>query len=417
MKQFARRTPSRAQAERDVRRRRKRDKAGPSVKSVRNGIFSGHFQNVLIFLLLIGFLAHSSTTKAASAISLAGIDFHQLCRETAHVPLVQAAIHPAYINVWSVQESREHRRYEQYTFKTQRIDVRVEHDISLYHGLIHRTLDLIGESQWKYRDLPPQEDYEHWLIYHTLEMHWPGMQRRQGNEPTRTVLAIASEYWTQYSERYGEIEAKAAVLARKSWCATNKAILDANAASPRAVQPERQTNLQLIQGVLAAKELPGEKRVLRPEPQSPITAPQPAPSRPIGQAPPPQPAVQPAIEAEPARQARTQQPPQSPAASLATDPIGIGSEVAALPRPAENALKPPLQAQQANVPSQPGAAPAGSPAPISREARVEPTKVLSEFFVALPEVEEKSARPAWPAPWVVSADLPVDPTLPAKGWR
>jgi hypothetical protein len=383
-------------------------------------------------LLLIGFLTHLPTAKAASAISLAGIDFEQLCRDTAHVPLVQAAIHPAYINVWSVQESREHRRYEQYTFRTQRIDVRVEHDISLYHGLIHRTLDLIGESQWKYRDLPAQEDYEHWLIYHTLELHWPGMQRRHGNEPTRTILSIASEYWLQYAERYAEIETKAAALARKSWCATNKAILEVNAAPPRPAPPEQRANPLLLQVAQAARELPGQVRTPRPLPAPPS-----APLTPSQETQPEKAAAQTRAEQPPGppgpvHQAQPQQF-HSPAASLAAEPIGIASEFAAVRRPAEDT--PQAQAQQAELPAQPasterptptpdasrtGAPVPGAPkqpAPVSLGPRVEPVKIMSEFFVALPEPEEKPPTPAWPAPSVISADLPADPTLPASNWR
>lgn len=170
----------------------------------------------------IALLAMTPATRAAdSRLSLSGIDYVQLCRDTERSPLVYAAIDPASINIWTEQESRRAGRYEQYSFGTKKIDVRTGDDISLYHGLIHRTLDLIGESGWKYRDLPPQEDYEHWLIYHTLEAHWPGAQRRQGGEPNAATLAFAIEYWTLHRSIYREIVAKATTLAAESWCAIN----------------------------------------------------------------------------------------------------------------------------------------------------------------------------------------------------
>jgi len=158
---------------------------------------------------------------AESALRLSGIDYERLCRETQDVPLVYAAIDPARINVWSTQESRRAGRYEQYSFASGRIDVREGHEMSLYHGLIHRTLDLIGESSWKYRDLRPHEDHEHWLIYFTLETHWPGEQWRQGAEPNPSTLSFAMEYWSLRASTYRRINAKAAVLAAESWCAIN----------------------------------------------------------------------------------------------------------------------------------------------------------------------------------------------------
>ncbi len=165
--------------------------------------------------------AAERTPAAESALRLSGIDYERLCRETQDVPLVYAAIDPTRINVWSAQESRRAGRYEQYSFATGRIDVREGHEMSLYHGLIHRTLDLIGESGWKYRDLRPREDHEHWLIYYTLETHWPGEQWRQGGEPNPQTLSFAMEYWTLHASTYRRINAKAAALAAESWCAIN----------------------------------------------------------------------------------------------------------------------------------------------------------------------------------------------------
>lgn len=155
-----------------------------------------------------------------SAPQFSDVDYERICRQTAHVPLVQAAIDPAFINVWTERQSRRAGRYEQYSYGSRRIDVRPGDDISLYHGLIHRTLDLIGESMWKYRDFSPDEDREHWLIYYTLEAHWPGAQRRQG-EPSRTALRLAAEYWGAHGADYERINAKAAALATVSWCAAN----------------------------------------------------------------------------------------------------------------------------------------------------------------------------------------------------
>lgn len=157
-------------------------------------------------------------TKAQTYAPPAGYDYPRLCRETAHVPLVQAAIDPRYINIWSERQSRRAGRFEQYSFGSRRIDVRLHDETSLFHGLIHRTLDLIGESLWKYRDLAPEEDYEHWLIYYTLEMHWPGAQRRQ-REPSLAKLRLAAEYWSARPEEYARLTAKAAALAADSWCA------------------------------------------------------------------------------------------------------------------------------------------------------------------------------------------------------
>lgn len=145
-------------------------------------------------------------------------DYPRLCRETAAAPLVQAAIDPRAVNIWSERQSRRAGRFEQYSFGTRRIDVRLKDETSLFHGLIHRTLDLIGESMWKFRDLAPGEDYEHWLIYYTLERHWPGAQRRQG-EPSAAALRRAIQYWTARPEEYARLNAKAAAYAATSWCA------------------------------------------------------------------------------------------------------------------------------------------------------------------------------------------------------
>lgn len=211
--------------------------------------------------------------------------------------MVQAAIDPAYINVWSEQESRQARRYEQYSFKTQRIDVRVEHDISLYHGLIHRTLDLIGESQWKHRDFGPHEDQEHWLIYYTLESHWPGLQRAQGSEPTSATLVYAAEYWRQYAARYAEIVAKASTLAELSWCALNMPALEAVQKQPPApVRP------QVVARAVPSQPLP------EPVPPPATQAAQPNPK---------------AIEPPPVVQSPAK--PSLPA-SLASQPIWVMSE-------------------------------------------------------------------------------------------
>ena len=152
-------------------------------------------------------------------------DYPRLCRETASVPLVQAAIDPRAINIWSERESRRAGRFEQYSFGNRRIDVRLNDQTSLFHGLIHRTLDLIGESMWKYRNLAPESDYEHWLIYYTLEMHWPGAQRRQ-REPSMAALRQAIAYWSARPEEYARLNAKAAALAATSWCARQATAMD-----------------------------------------------------------------------------------------------------------------------------------------------------------------------------------------------
>ena len=146
-------------------------------------------------------------------------DYSRLCRETAHVPLVQAAIDPRYIDLWTERQSRQAGRYEQYSYRSRRIDVRAHDEISLLHGLIHRTLDLIGESRLKYASARPDDDVEHWLIYHTLETYWPGEQWRSGREPSRQALRQAEAYWTDHQAEYLRISRKASQLAAHSWCA------------------------------------------------------------------------------------------------------------------------------------------------------------------------------------------------------
>jgi len=253
MKHQARRAPPHAAVVVHSGVRRRQSVAAASAKKVLNRFFSiQFFQTASIAVSFIGFLAFSSGARGASVISLAGIDYQKLCRDTAHVPLVQAAIRPGFINVWTEQESRRAGRYEQYSFRTQRIDVRVEHDISLYHGLIHRTLDLIGESQWRHRDFEPHEDYEHWLIYHTLETHWPGVQRRQGNEPTFAVLTLAGAYWSEHSVRYAEIVAKASALAQKSWCATSQKLLEVEAAPAKSPAPQVEQTSRSVASIVSA---------------------------------------------------------------------------------------------------------------------------------------------------------------------
>jgi hypothetical protein len=324
------------------------------VREFRSGLVN--FRQAFLICFLIGLLTGPSPARAASAISLAGIDFQQLCRETAHVPLVQAAIHPAYITVWTVQESRERGRYEQYSFRTQRIDVRVEHDISLYHGLIHRTLDLIGESQWRHRDLEPHEDHEHWLIYYTLEMHWPGLQRRQGNEPARNVLTMAVDYWRQRPERYNEVAAKAAELSELSWCAINADALEASVTPKSLAVPVAQSVRQA--------PVPEQRQDAAPvERPAPAAAPWPD---------------------EPQR-----------ALPVATAPASKPATVARLPEP------------QANVPAeQPQTAP---PRALSAESLLtEPMWVVSEFGPARPV--ETAPKPRQPMQWAVSADL-APPTV------
>ena len=179
---------------------------------------------------LIGFATLTATLLAIALPSHVGaahneamspFDYARLCRMTAHVPLVQAGIDPRYIALWSRRESRQAGRYEQYSYGTRRIDVRAHDEISLFHGLIHRTLDLIGESQLKYADAAPHEDHEHWLIYYTLETHWPGEQWRQGREPSRAALRHAAAFWTQNVAEYERIQRKAHETARHSWCATH----------------------------------------------------------------------------------------------------------------------------------------------------------------------------------------------------
>lgn len=146
-------------------------------------------------------------------------DYSRLCRETANVPLVQAAIDPRYIDLWTERQSRRAGRYEQYSYRSRRIDVRAHDEISLFHGLIHRTLDLIGESRLKYASARPDEDVEHWLIYYTLETHWPGEQWRSGREPSRQALQQAEAFWSIHQAEYARINVKASQLAAHSWCA------------------------------------------------------------------------------------------------------------------------------------------------------------------------------------------------------
>jgi len=261
---------------------------------------------------------------AATTIGLAGIDYQRLCRDTRHVPLVQAAIDPAYINVWSMQESERAGRFEQYSFASQRIDVRAEHEISLYHGLIHRTLDLIGESEWKHRDLLPHEDREHWLIYYTLETHWPGAQWRQGREPSQATLLHAGQYWRQYADRYAEIAAKAATLARKSWCATNGETIEADTTRPPASQPP---------------SVQAKPKLARATPSSVEAMPSPAATKPAPEPPPqvqPTPVRQVAETSPPSRS--TARPQPFPRDAPGTEPIWVRSEFliapSAQPRPA-----------------------------------------------------------------------------------
>jgi len=235
----------------------------------------------------------------AATVSPAGIDYHQLCRDTRHVPLVQAAIDPAYINVWSMQESESAGRFEQYSFASRRIDVRAGHEISLYHGLIHRTLDLIGESEWKHRDLLPHEDREHWLIYYTLETHWPGAQWRQGREPSQATLLHASQYWRQYAARYAEIAAKAATLAGKSWCATNGKTIEANTTRPPASQSALpQAKPKLARATPSAVEAMPSTPSPKPAPEPPSQV-QPEPLPPSRSTARPQPTLQNGLGAEP----------------------------------------------------------------------------------------------------------------------
>jgi hypothetical protein len=295
-----------------------------------------------IAFLLIGVVFYPSLSKAASAISLAGIDFHKLCRETAHVPLVQAAVNPAYINVWSEQESRRAGRYEQYSFKTQRIDVRVEHDVSLYHGLIHRTLDLIGESQWKHRDFGPHEDQEHWLIYYTLETHWPGLQRAQGAEPSLSMLGFATDYWRLHGERYGEIADKATALAKKSWCAVNLPGLEVQQIRLPAVTPEKPVVARVVPVQPAPEPAPAPIARMS-EPVMPSSTPAAAEVASLPPVAPPsleaiEPPMPPAPQAAaspPQVQARVQQPSsplkQALPNSLAVEPIWVMSEFLSVP--------------------------------------------------------------------------------------
>ncbi|MGE0660885.1 MAG: hypothetical protein AB7F36_12790 [Reyranellaceae bacterium] len=163
-------------------------------------------------------------------------DYPRMCRETAHVPLVQAAIDPRYIDLWTERQSRQAGRYEQYSYRSRRIDVRAHDEISLFHGLIHRTLDLIGESRLKYASARSDEDVEHWLIYHTLETHWPGEQWRSGREPSRQALRQAEDFWTSHQAEYARISLKASQLAAHSWCA---ALLSSErtASTPRPAFP------------------------------------------------------------------------------------------------------------------------------------------------------------------------------------
>ncbi len=174
---------------------------------------------VVAFALAL--LASIGTPQLAQAQAFP-FDYPHLCRATAAAPLVQAAIDPKTINIWTEHQARRAGRWEQYSFGSRRIDVRLNDEISLFHGLIHRTLDLIGESMWKYQDLSPQADYEHWLIYYTLELHWPGAQRRQG-EPSAAKLRRAIDYWSARPEEYARLNAKAAALASTSWCALQQA--------------------------------------------------------------------------------------------------------------------------------------------------------------------------------------------------
>jgi hypothetical protein len=257
----------------------------------------------LSFLLLVAAIC-AAQPGAAATISLAGIDYHRLCRDTEHVPLVQAAIDPAYINVWSIEESQRAGRFEQYSFVSQRVDVRAEHEISLYHGLIHRTLDVIGESEWKHRDLQPHEDREHWLIYHTLETHWPGAQRRQGREPSPATLLHAGEYWRQHAARYAEIVAKATTLAGKSWCAANSQTREAQATIPPAPLPRAKSQL--------ARLTPSPVEAVPPSPTS-----KPAPQ------------VQPTPALPPSRS--TARPHPGAADTLSVEPIWVMSEFLDVP--------------------------------------------------------------------------------------
>ena len=196
--------------------------------------FARNFIESVSFRVLFRGLAGSAAlTAALLAISLPSqavaahneamspFDYARLCRMTAHVPLVQAGIDPKFIALWTIRESRQAGRYEQYSYGTRRIDVRANDEISLFHGLIHRTLDLIGESQLKYADAAPHEDHEHWLIYYTLETHWPGEQWRHGREPSRAALKQAAAFWTQNVAEYERIQRKAQETARHSWCATH----------------------------------------------------------------------------------------------------------------------------------------------------------------------------------------------------
>lgn len=323
-----------------------------------------------VAFLLIGFVVvHPSLSNAASAISLAGVDYYKLCRDTAHVPLVQAAIDPAHINVWSEPESRRAGRYEQYSFKTQRIDVRVEHDVSLYHGLIHRTLDLIGESQWKHRDFAPQEDQEHWLIYHTLELYWPGLQRVQGGEPSVAMLAFAGQYWRQYAARYAEIAAKAATLAELSWCALNMPMLEAM--QMRSPAPARQQAF-----VVRAVPPPAAEPV--PEPVSvarvseAVASPAVAAAAEMAALPP---AAPPSLEAiEPQPQPRSQSQPTAPQPAAQT------------------------RVQQQSQPLK---------QPLPERLAMEPIWVMSEFLSISPVAPAQ--RPSSDALWATSADQSAPP--------
>ncbi len=174
-----------------------------------------------LWLLIASVLPAAEGGKAAELQGATpwAFDYVRLCRDTAHVPLVQAAIDPRYINLWTERQSRQAGRYEQYSYGSRRIDVRAEDEISLFHGLIHRTLDLIGESRLKYASARPEDDVEHWLIYYTLETNWPGEQRRNGREPSRQVLRQAVEFWTNQEAEYVRINMKAAQTAAHSWCA------------------------------------------------------------------------------------------------------------------------------------------------------------------------------------------------------
>lgn len=167
------------------------------------------------YIISAAFLALAACAAPQTLRQMGEAEARQHCERVKHSPLVMAGLDPTFITLASRHWTRDGaRRIGDYSARSTNVQS-IDHPEPLYHELIHRGLDMVGERFWSPAGFGSGDTLEHSLIYYVLDRDFPGLQEGRIHATKRRW---ARERWEQpeWRAKLAAIEAKARAVA--TWC-------------------------------------------------------------------------------------------------------------------------------------------------------------------------------------------------------